>query len=642
MRIKAEILPIILSMIPSLIVLIVWLSLNTQLPSNDASNYLMTILDIKQSLNHHGFISGLFHSLGIRGWRPIAFPHLTIPILVFTDQLYYIYSIFSVAVLALSVIYIYLYFRLCLSVRRSLLATSIISLLPLLLAQVIMFYSESVLFFAILGVLYHIQKSDYLKIKSHSVLVGLFLSLALLVRPIEAISQLVLVFLYFIALGYVHKKFYLKQILLSLTIVALSSVVLLMAALIQKNGLSSTFSYIDLKNGDELTKLLRSALFGFLFALLFFSLIQRFLVHHPRPTNNYLTTVIGSVSLVFLLWYLPFSYQTFDWIYRTSLGDVAKGTGSLTGTDSPLSVINIYIHDESLLIVIMLLILALISIPCIKLFEKRMSYLKVPILFLLLTMPLILYGSLFTVQIVTRKLAFVFPALLMVFIILALQNGRFFRIRVMSLICTFILLFSMQIHAITSRSSEDDSSILIKLLGTFIPKPVSVYPNPHDIVLKMLKSQYDVNPFDSVGIELNPGTPDARHFTPSMPVDPFLLGVLIAKQGYGYYSNYMYIASFETADLQVINEKYDVIILSDVATRMKVSSESASTYFKMYSDEKSPSLKLLNLFLYHYASKSLDRLGYQVETCHEVLGADSKAYRICLLVRSKSFHKLKV
>src|SRR5258708_5616768 len=138
--IKNELLLIVFASILPLTMTLFWLLRNLQLPMNDASNYLMTAIDIYHQFTDKGVLKGILSCYTLRGWRPIFFPVLSVPFLLISKgNLIFAYKSVAMITLAVSTFYLYLFFRLKLDRISAIIATNLVGLLPLIQAQVVMF-----------------------------------------------------------------------------------------------------------------------------------------------------------------------------------------------------------------------------------------------------------------------------------------------------------------------------------------------------------------------------------------------------------------------------------------------------------------------------------------------------------------------
>ncbi len=626
---------------------ILWLSLNTQLPGNDAANYLMTSVNIFHHFSEHGFWSGIQSVYLERGWRPIFFPVLAVPFLLISHgNLYFSYFLVALLSLVFSGIYIYLFFRLKLDRFPAIIATNLIILLPFVQAQVVMFYAEAALLPCLIGCIYHLIKSDYLRDKKHVYgFIALF-ALAFTMRPVEAATHLIFVLTAFLYLGWRSNYFNLKQIM-SVLFICLSALFLMLflAALPYIH-----FVPVQVIDGGVLdirmTKVIHHALIAsgisvFLIGFfIVFSPIKQiaytfFASFYSNIRKTFLIPAFFASLLLVLIWFLPFAIETFQWVYRTSLGDVASSTGSLSGSHFSWNVLQIYLRNEGVLPVIGIVLITVLALVCLSNRQKRAVILSTPFIYLLLLLPFPIWEAFYTVQIVTRKLSVAVPALLMALLMLALQRGNQLFLRIMGITVVLFAVFGLSIGLMLSPETPDPIPFLNKTIGYFVPKPIRLKPNPHDVVIDFLAVQAAKYHLTSIALELNPGTPDARHPIEAEPVDPFLISTMAVASKQLYSVAYPYVSLYAPDTIQSFTDKYDGIFLSDLTSKMRISKEAAANYLQQYQVENSASLKVLYEFLFYYSNNTIQNKGWVVGPCINLEGERGGDYLGCLLLHKK-------
>lgn len=625
-----------------------WLLKNTQLPENDASNYLMTSINIYHHFLDKHFISSIMSFYTERGWRPIFFPVLTVPFLLISKgHLYFSYVCVSIGLLFATTTYLYYFFRLKLDQLSSLVCASIIALLPLVQAQLIMFYAEGALFPCVIGALYHLIASDFLRIKKHTIGFIILTSFAFLFRPIEALTDFLFIFIAFYSIGLYRDIFKfsdLAKIVLFYSIVLFCFFTFVSYRFIH-------FTPIHLIDGGPVDlKMAKVVSLGLLASLVFFTgigivfyrqwVLSRFNIFSFKNNKleecTFLVPAFSWIGIVILLWYLPFAFQTFEWVYRTSMGDVAASTGSLSGALLSWPLLSIYLHTEGLFIVVSSFVLMIIGMILQSRKERKEIIFSLPIIYLLLILPFPFWESFCTVQIVTRKLAVAFPALLMAMLFIGLYKGRLLSVRIglasVILVSQWVLMFLVM----NNSSPRTPDSLLHDTIGYFVPKPVIVQPNPHDVILNFLLEESKRYKLHSFGIEVNPGTPDARHFLESEPIDPFLLSTMMAALHSSYSASYPYFGVYNQMNSIILTQQYDAILLSDSADEMMVSSKAYKNYLTKFNNESNSSLKTFYLFLMHFSNNTLNKIGWVKGPCMTVKSVDHGNYLACLLLPKKN------
>ncbi|HEU5281066.1 MAG TPA: hypothetical protein VFU82_03695 [Gammaproteobacteria bacterium] len=616
---------------------ILYLMRTNQLPQNDAANYLYTAVDIYKSFVGHHLFHGLKGFYDIRGWRPIFFPNLSVPFLLASGgNLFVAYWGVSLLCISVTVFYVYLYFRLLLDRLPACIATSLICLLPYVQAQIVMFYAEAALFPLIIGSVYHLIQSDYLRVSKHTYAFIAFTGLALMVRPIEAVTHLMFILALFVAIGCRGGVFSISDILKTV-LIALFGVFLFSASAIMPYRHGYVVPVAD--NGGPLDQKMEKfahVLFtgsGLVFLAMLVLVGVFYLKRNPQAVkkNNLVASLTG-ILIIVLLWYLPHGFDTFQWIYRTSLGDVATSTGSLSGSQFSLSVLGIYLGDEGWFVVAGVVAAALFGL--ISMNGRRMFHLltALPLIYLTLMSPFPVWEAFYTVQIVTRKLSIVFPALLMVMLFIALQRSKWFSFRlvfvaIIGLVQSFLLISALYIQNYPHRFSS-----LMLAIGDFIAQPSVIQPNPHEVAIQFFDNYENALAIKSIGLEVIPGTPDARHPVEAEPINPFLLSLMLSASTRPYYANYLYFGVYDRNNVRAIQKQYKTIFLSDQQEAMQISKKSADVYLLKFQQESNPSLKTFYEFMYHYSNNTLSAIGWKLGPC---IFMDTQAhgrYRACLLV----------
>ncbi len=604
---------------------LIWLSRNTQLPGNDASNYLMTAVNIYQYFAERGVLSGLWHFYIERGWRPIFFPNLAVPFLILSrGNLFIAYWSVAVSCILASTVYIYLYFRISLGRYAAVVATNLIGLLPLVLTQVVMFYAEAALFVCLLGSLYHLIKSDYLTNLPHSVGFALLLTLGVIIRPVEAVTDLLFVLIYFIGAGWYRGSFTTRQIFWFVLSSFLAVTIFLLMAIKPYYGhqivsVVDNGGIFDIKMGKMLSRALAASmavtmLLGIAWLIPGLVRNRKALCNHVFGGSLFLPAFILVYVLV-LIWFLPAAFGAFEWIYRTSLGDVASSTGSLHGSQFSWQELKKYIIAEGQAAVAMITAVALLAMVVLPWQTTKRLLFSPAILCLLLTLPFPFWESFYTVQVVTRKLSFAFPALLMVLLMIGLQNGNLWKIRCALITAMLIVQFGLLLNLVVSVSYTTPTAFMTNSIGYFIPQPSTISPNPHDVVISFLDEQAKKYNLHNIGLEVNPGTPDARHFVEAEPIDPFLLSTMLVAMKKNYSTGYPYYSAYSENNLLKLNERYDAIFLSDSIDNMTMSDHAVDEYNKKYLEEGSSSLRIFYTLLKLYSEGKLNNAGWKLGPC---------------------------
>ena len=191
-------------------------------------------------------------------------------------------------------------------------------------------FAETALTPAVIGVIYHLYKSNFMTSKRHSFFALVAMLIAFTVRPIEALIHLLPVFIYFFYSGYNKNVFSKKLILNTLQILILSIFLLSLKGL--DIGVDHRISKIDEFQAAELYKTFFKFLLVALFVLaipLIYSLGRKFIFYlrlSKDKSGSYILIVFSLFSFFILFWFADAWRDLYSWIYRTQLGDVARVT----------------------------------------------------------------------------------------------------------------------------------------------------------------------------------------------------------------------------------------------------------------------------------------------------------------------------
>jgi len=599
-----------------------WVFTNTQLPTSDATDYLNAGNNIYRHFTDNGFWHGLLHFDIPRGWRPIFFSVLTAPFLFLSrGNVFFAYQAVAISCVIASAIYVYLFSRLYLNRISAVITANLICLLPLLQQQVLTFLAECALFPAVMGSLYHLVQSDYFKHKKHSIGFIICFSLAMVIRPVEAITALIFVLMVFLATGWYRQLFSFKQIV-SVTTVGLVTVFLLLLSVTLYFMHHFPFQPID--GGIYDAKLARS-----IYTVTYFSVIAMVLSlsglllmrnNTSKPINDPpIIFVFMSICVLVLLWFMPHAFQTYAWVYRTSLGDLAD-MSRVVNRPTALSLLYQHMQTEGLLVVVGVAVVALFSAMMIGFKKLREVCFSLPFIYVLLLIPFSVWEVLNTIQVSGRKLSVAFPALLLALLLIALQRGRTWLLRnaivLGLLVAQFIFALSMiypNVSALNAYASN---------MG-YYPAPVRSYPNPHDVVLQFLNREVAEYHYKDVYGVIDAGL--------AMPVDPFLMSLLNRIHRNTYTFGYPYLAAYSDANMEKFNQPGKAIFITDKKKNMVISESAAHDYALRFQQETNANMKMHYRFLHYYSANKLAEIGWKLGHCMVVTGGDGEEYQGCLL-----------
>jgi len=607
---------VIASLLP-LLYIFIWLVKNSQLPGADGATYLLMSGVHMHHFIDDGFWRGLLNCYLERGSRSIIFPVFITPFLLLSHgNLYFAFSSIAILSVLLSVVYIYFLFRLSLDRGSSLIASSVIGLLPIFLAPISCFFAEAMMFPCIMGALYHLIKSNYLKNRGHTWGFIILLSLAFMLRPVETIFNFFFVFLAFLYLGWTNGIFNLKSILLTVSISSTTFLLFLLSCLFISIGLYEF--HIHENNFHQLINL---SILYFLIPTFLFTMLMWFIVNYTKEKsfNKKLISSIILISIIVLFWFTPYALDTFEWIYQTSVGSVAGGGPLIRSHPFWDEILSFFIREGTVVTSVIILM---------ALFNLRKD-IPVVCYYLLLTLPIPLLEILFTIQDTIRKVSIAFPAFFMAMLIIALQPGKWLvwrRVIILSLLvfqCATLFLFMFcKPYSGMTHIKYITSTVLYDVIGDYVP-PVTIKPNPNIVIEDFLfkyKQQYHLQSVAMIGDNV---------------ADSFLLTTVMEMRRFNkkdtIYIGIPAIPTYTSASAMQLSKEFDSFLLSDKKEHMKHSA-AANFYKQRFLAEHEPPTKLRYEFLYYFAMDQLPKLGWNLGPCITVKSVDNQDYFTCLLL----------
>lgn len=286
-----------------LILLISWHNSNTLYPNDDAANYLGTAQNIYLQYKSSGFVQGTLAAYFDRGWRPILFPVLAVPFLAIGGgDILFAVSATMVFIYIIFLTYAYLIAREFLSPWRSAVCTIFIGTIPWVITFAYVFMSEMALMAFSIASLFHLIKSDFFSSLKHSIFLGLWMALALTVRPIEFFLAFGILLLVFVYTSYKKQNVNSRDLIATVSILFITCLLLLVRIFfpISLNVLAVLWS----------TMLLLSAI-----PLLFW---RRLGFHLPYLLTFYICNFLASA------WWLKGIRDLYSWVYETSFGTMPR------------------------------------------------------------------------------------------------------------------------------------------------------------------------------------------------------------------------------------------------------------------------------------------------------------------------------
>ncbi|GEM_PF-2128906 len=627
-----EIIFLILAAILPVFFTMIWLFTNSQLPTADATDYLVTGHTIYHHFTDNGIWYGLLHFDIERGWRPIFFSVFTVPFLLISKgNVSFAYQAVALGCVLASAIYVYLLSRLVLDRVSSIIAANLICLLPLVQMPVLQFYAEAALFPVVIGTLYHLIQSDYFRVKKHMYGFIICFSLAIVIRPVEAVTELFFVLIVFLSAGWYRGVFSLKQIM---TVIALGFSSLYLLLFNAGTHFISHYPFqpidggvYDIKLAKSINLTLTATLYcviltwGGLAWMNFTAQGRRLCTGTGKPLSDPpLIFAFAAVFVLVMLWFLPHAFQTYVWVYRTSFGDLAEMSVKMLMKKPVWEVLRYFTFLESAIVVEGILLVGLAGLMAAGKQKWRDVFLSYPFIYLLLLIPFPVWEVLKTVQTAPRKMNLAFPAFILALLMIGLQRGKLWKLRAFSVTILLALQFGFALGLVYPAISGIKS--YVAKLGSY-PEPVRLQPNPHDEVIRFLDQQAKHYHLQHIAIEVNAES--------TLPVDPFLVIMMNRISNKTYTIGYPYLSTYTDVELEKINGN-DAVFLADKKSDMVVSDAAAKMYHERFETEANATLKAMYRFLYYFSMNKLDEIGWKLGPCMTTRAFDNNEYLGCLLI----------
>jgi len=615
-----------------------WMITNTQLPASDATDYLLTANRMYLHFINDGFWNGMFHLGTEKGWRPIFFPVLSVPFLLISrGSMIFAYNAVSVSIILATSIYVYLLLRLQLDRLSAVIAANLVSFLPFIYFPLFPFIGEAALFPAIIGTIYHLIASDYFRNKLHACGFIICFSLALMIRPVEAATDMSLILPVFIFFGGYQRIFSVRQIISVAGLSFFAVFLFLLSAdlnLVRQLPLANIDSTGDIQKLSKLLyKLSLATLTCALLSggiLLIMNMVARFrgdntqINQSSQRQQTFVVPVFGLVFVIVLTWFLPYAFQTLGWIFTTSFGSVAQTTLLGAPKHTIWETIYAFIYQESLMTVAVITVVAFLGLLTVQKSKIKSVISSSAFIYLPLLLPFPLWEVLNTVQSEPRKLGLAFPGLLIALLIIGLQKGKWWGLRVAIIGTLLIAQIIFAFNVINPRIPQLQQ--VAQYFGSYA-KPITIQPNPHDVVLSFLDTQAEKHRLKKIDI--------VTRWDYAQPINGYLLDM------YKQIANRPYIIeSYPIEAFENLNSTYDAVFLADSVNDMMISKQSEKMYFDKYTNERNPATNNVYHFLYYYSKNDLNSAGWELGPCLVLKGTDEKDYRGCLLFSLKNKENL--
>ena len=616
---------------------IMWHIHNTGIPTADAIGWLMSantiLLNLTQENNFLGFLWDL---MSHRPWRPVIFHLFVVPFLLITDgNILLTVGIIHAIFVSMSVFFLYKIFSFFSNKILASLSASIIAMTQHVQfggIQIPLFAEVGLISFS-LGAFYFLIKSDYFSNRKSSLYFAIFLSLALVTRPIEGIfyivCPLIIFILFAIKINKVNLHYFISVARIPLTAISL----LFLTRIIDSKSISS----IDPDNSYKI--FLISALVIFFITAIFYILEK--LIRNEKNINhkNYLKKIFIVVSVLIFIWWAPYFSNLYEWVYRTSLGDIVSSY--VVNKDYFGKISRIAYNTGSVPLLTILFFAVIVSawniIKNKSLFsDMKNTYINIKIkeTFIILSSSIIIPMSLylFTIQSSDRKITTTAISFFMIIIIYFISHKQLKGLRYLILVPILLLqsyaatLIINSNQTISFFGEGKRSKEVTYILGDLYPFPVNIDPNPHFVVLNELELITKKYKIKNVATIIN---------DTGIPVDPFQLSLLSMQKIFS--SSFPYTRSFEKDNFEFVNQ-YEAILLINPLGKMSDSKKQIKILEKVQEvgaleagvlkQPASNNQKYLFLFQYYYAKNKLDSMGWKELECFDI----DKTYSGCVFL----------
>lgn len=627
-----EILFILLSALLPISLMIFWQVNNNSLPISDANDFIGTAGKISNLFHNGEFLEGLKSLYSEKPWRPLSFHLIVFPFMLISKNNILFSSICVHTICIFFIVYFsyYIFRKNCSSKLICFNGSTFIGLLSssFFPGGMIMF-SETAFTPAILGTIYYLYYSDYLRIKKYSILFLVAILIAFTLRPIESVLYLAPILFYFFYLGYNNKVFSTSLI------TNIFKTILIVILILSLRGLDIEIDNRFEKIGDpqaiSLYENLLIVLTSIILLIFFPSILKNFkrYIHFiknskQRYNNSYALFVFTIFSFVVLIWLFDSWRDLYIWIYRTQFGDISSNPESFI---LPLTSINDFygrlytqIYFGGLIPIMFVIFFAIVGYFVkikyrIKLNSKIHLYLLISIVIPLITV-------LISISNTPRKFALIyiiFSILCYVYIILLKKINN--------LICLpIILIIIIQYASIYSLITKKPLGISQFVTGTAITEPIIEKPIEKKIanIINKFSLKYKFN-----DVSLSWTHPDIN-------IDIFTTAMLLNLNSNKNYNVHLpvFFKKYNQKELYRILGERDAIFIINPNGNMNFSKKQALIYQSRLVESELPQEKFYNELLYLYFSKKLKE-GYNFISVKCIdLSYNNLRREGCLLVKN--------
>ncbi len=414
-----------------------WHLNNNQLPIADAIDYLWPAFHIYgdiSRLDFYNIIHGLYFD---RGWRPSIFHLFYLPFLIISKgNLLFAIGAAHTFFTLLSTYFLFKTFSIKLNDNLAALCTC-----TLAISSVILFGGSSVPGFTevafvsmFLGFIYYLSNDETFVNKRKSIYFSLLLFLLYCIRPIEALIYTFLPLIVFFFLKY-KKNHISKHQILQIFNICLAGILILFVT----SHFSNVEQILNSIDPPHARNLFYKLFYFFILLGIIFMLIRIFTKKKIYVENIYISSSFFIAILLITIWWLGFFNNLFEWIYRTTFGDVV--------TNMIIPEVSIFQHLENLirnysLFIFILIFSYFLFINLFLIIYKKNKFKEFISSFEIIiasSIPIPFLFYFFSVQTSFRKIAVATIMLLILMLLLSFKNIRKSYFINFSLIFTIII-----------------------------------------------------------------------------------------------------------------------------------------------------------------------------------------------------------
>ena len=607
----------VLSSVIPIFFMILWQITNIGLPIADANDFIGAAGRISNYFWSGEIFKGFYELYSDRPWRPVSFHLLLFPFMLISKN-NIIFTSACVHSLCLFFIIVYSYFifrKVCDNKNLCSLSAIIIGLLSnSFFPGGLILFAEAALTPSILAAIYHLSCSNFMQNKKHSIYTLIAIIIAFTVRPVEAITYLLPVFIYFFYRGYKNNIFSFDCIQNVLKILLVPIFILALRGL----DIEADRRFQNLNNGEGSDLYLKLFKFFLIFLLiLFISKTKNFFVFVKNSAlvyKNYSVLIFSIFSLIFFIWFYDSWRDLYIWIYTTQFGKVATSSNFFSFPITFENLIDNIFWQFSwagLLPVVVIFSIFILSY-LYKIYFKSSHYNFESFKYFLISIILPFLIVIITISNTPRKFAATYIIILVMGFLLILSLNKLKKFLYVSL-TLLIICQSFSIYTISVNSKPQKFTSFIS--GNSIPNPKRYSVEPKIIDLIYSKSK-----------EFSFKNVDLTYIYPGIDVDIFQSSLLNSLK-----PNLTYITSlpllFDTPySRKWIIERFsttDAFFIINPNGSLDLSNDKANIFLEKSKEIKNSQEKFYEELLYFYLSGKLEKEhGFINIGCMEIDTAD--------------------